>query len=491
MKRLTLVNVSQGFFQGTIPLGLSSIAGYLKRYAPPMEITLLDSNCQDIYQSFKPTDIVGVGAVTQDIKNAIHFAEFVKSKSGVPVVLGGVHISTYRKLPEPFDVGVIGEGEETMLELMQLPDFSRDNLKQVKGICYNEGGTTVFTEPRPVIAQLDSIPIPDREITNLDYYLIRRQVIPYYFGRTLTMITSRGCPFDCVFCSTKIHWQKFRAFSAERVIEEIELLIGKYNAELIYIFDDLFITDKKRLSKIHKFIVEKEINKKAKFMCLVRSDMIDDVTMTMLKEMNVVITGIGMESGSPDMLKYLKRRTTTIENNHCAIELSNLYNIPTMGSFMLGNPNETENELLETLKFIRSYRYSPFLSPLSYIATAFPGTQFWDYAKAKGINVEDFDNIVMDIPNTPESLKKAPLLTDIPIDIFFPITQLFAKETAYGEVKRCIFLPRNSFSIIRAYLIGIRIERNIIKGIIEVTRIIISFNKYKRSLPRRSSLGAF
>jgi len=483
MKRLTLVNVSKGFERGIVPLGLMSISAYLKKYGNFHDIRLLDSNCQDIYQSFEPTDIVGIGAVTQDIKNAIHFAEFVKSKSDIPVVLGGVHISTYRKLPEPFDVGVIGEGEDTMLELMQLSDFSKDNLKRVKGICYNEKGTTVFTEPRELITDLDKIPIPDRDLANLDFYLQKRQIIPYHKGRSLTMISSRGCPFNCVFCSTRLHWQKFRAFSAERVIEEIELLIRKYNVEIIHIFDDLFIADKKRLSKIHKFIVEREINKKVKFMCLVRSDMVDDVTMKMLKEMNVVITGIGMESGSPDMLEYLKRRTTTIEDNRRAIELANRYNIPTMGSFMLGSPGETEDELLETLKFIRSYRYSPFLSPLSYISTAFPGTEFWNYAKEKGVDVEDFDHIVMDIPNNPEPLKKAPLLTDIPVDRFFTIARLFAKETAYGGIKRYIFLPKSPFSLIWAYLSGIRLEKSITKGIVEVTRIVLCFIKYKRAMP--------
>ncbi len=91
-------------------------------------------------------------------------------------------------------------------------------------------------------------------------------------------------------------------------------------------------------------------------MCLVRSDMINDQTMKMLKEMNVVVTGIGMESGCEKMLQYLKRNTTTIEQNRYAIKLSHKYGIPAMGSFMVGNPNETEQELLKTLDFIQSYR---------------------------------------------------------------------------------------------------------------------------------------
>ena len=133
------------------------------------------------------------------------------------------------------------------------------------------------------------------------------------------------------------------------------------------------------------------------------------------------------------------------------------------------------------MNFVRNYRYYPFLSPLSYISTAFPGTGFWNYAKEKGVNVEDFDHIVMDIPDNQESLKNAPLLTDIPLDRFFAIAQLFAKETSYGGIKRYIFLPENLFSFILAYRSGIRIEGSIIRGIIEVTKIVLSFIKNKRT----------
>ncbi len=481
MKKLTLVNVSKGFESGIIPLGLTSISAYLKKYGNFQNISLLDSNCEDIYQSLQPTDVVGISAVTQDINRATTFAQYIKSKYDIPVILGGVHISTYRVLPAPFDLGVIGEGEETMLELMQLQDFSKENLKKIRGICYNENGKTVFTEPRDLISEVDRIPIPDRDIANLDFYLQKRQIIPYHVGRSLTMISSRGCPFNCVFCSTKVHWKKFRGFSAKRVLEEIEILINKYHAEIIHIFDDLFIADKRRLADIHQEIIKRGINKRVKFMCLVRSDMLDDSTMKMLKEMNVVVTGIGMESGCEKILEYLKRRTTTIEKNRYAIELSHRYGIPTMGSFMMGNPGETEQDLLKTLDFIRSYRYSPYLAPLSYIATAFPGTEFWEYGKKKGINVEDIDKIVMDIPSDIHKLDGAPLLTDIPKERFFSIIQQFSKETQYGFIKHNIFLPSSIFSIVKVYVHGIIIEKNPFRGIIEVSKIIISFIKLKRA----------
>ena len=173
MKRLTLVNPSKKFNTGIIPLGLASISAYLKTYAKDIEIIFLDANCQDIYMDFVPTDIVAVTSVTQTIGDAIEFAKYVKTFGNIPLILGGVHISTYRILPEPFDIGVIGEGEQTMLELIQARSLSKDCTGEIKGICCNVHGKTVFTGSRPLIEDLDTIPIPDREMANMKHYLRR------------------------------------------------------------------------------------------------------------------------------------------------------------------------------------------------------------------------------------------------------------------------------------------------------------------------------
>ena len=481
MKHFVLVNPSQGFNTWCIPLGLCSISAYLKKHylKEELKVTLLDAHCQDIYKDFVMGDIYAVTAVTQDIDKAIKFAEFVKFAVGryCPVILGGVHITTYRKLPEPFDVGVIGEGEVTVLELMNKPITEWHN---INGICYNNNGTTHFTNPRTLAPDLDVFPIPDRDISNMDYYLQPRQLIPYYTGRTLTLVTSRGCNFNCVFCSTHIHWQKFRAFSAERVIEEIEQLIDNYQVENIHIVDDLFISDKKRFAEIHRMIIEKSINKKINFMCLLRSDMLDNKTMQMLKEMNVVVTGIGMESGCPKTLKYLKHNTTTVTKNRMAIELSGKYGIPTMGSFMIGNPYEMEEEIMQTLKFIQDYRYNPYLTALIYISVAYPGTQFWEYAKENGLP-EGFDNIIMDFPDNIAALKNGVLLTDIPIDKFWEIVKLFQKEMDYSAVKRHLYRNATLINYIKAYGIGMLAEKNPITGIIETTKIALGCRKYRKA----------
>ena len=476
MKHLILVNPSKGFGTGCVPLGLASLSAYVKKYyTGEIKITLLNADTQDIYKDFVVGDIYAVTAVTQDIGNAVAFAKHVKSFGHAPVILGGVHITTYRVLPYPFDIGVIGEGEETLLELLNTDPTQWRN---INGVCFNVAGETRFSEPRPLLENLDVIPIPDRDIADMDFYLKPQMIVPYHKGRTLTMITSRGCNFNCVFCSTRIHWQKFRAFSAERVIEEIEFLIARYNVEIIHIFDDLFITDRKRIRKIHDYILEHGI--KVKFVCLVRSDLLNDNIMRLLKEMNVVALCIGMESGCEKTLQYVKQNTVTLAKNREALALAEKYDIPVMGSFMIGNPYETESEVLETLAFIREYRYHPSLAPLTYIATAFPGTEFWEYAKQKGLP-DEFDNIVMDIPTDAEVLKKGSLLTDIPVDRFFEIAQEFLKETRYNVVKQHLLYPKLT-DYFKAYYIGSSIEKDPIQSIIETTKILMGCRRYLKSV---------
>ena len=227
-RSLTFVNPSIGFCPGLMPLGIASLSAYLKQYGFN-HIDFLDANCEHIENNYTHSDIVGITAVTQNMGAAVRYAQWLKRKQpNVVIILGGVHITTSKDLPEEFDLGVIGEGEITMLELMVTPEFTPEYLKHVLGVCYREDGELKFTPSRPLVPQLDEFPMPDRELMNVNYYVSPKMLIPYNNGRTLSMLTSRGCPFSCCFCSTKVHWNRFRAHSAERVVEEMEIIINKY-----------------------------------------------------------------------------------------------------------------------------------------------------------------------------------------------------------------------------------------------------------------------
>jgi radical SAM superfamily enzyme YgiQ (UPF0313 family) len=425
-RKISLVNPPDPFFAGMMPLGIASLSAYLKLHGVS-NIETLDSNCENINQKYIHADIVGVTAVTQSSVTAANFARFVKARHpDTLLVFGGVHMSTSHKMPEPFDVGVVGEGEVTMLELVMLPNFSIEELKKVPGICYrDENRNLKFTVPRLLVKNLDEFPIPDRESLNLDHYVASRLVVPGHPGRTLSMLSSRGCPFTCRFCSTKVHWSRFRAHSAERVVEELELLVDTYGAEVVELFDDLFTANKKRMFKIRDLMVEKGLNKRVQLMVLSRSDNTDDEVMKALKDMNVVVIGAGFESASQKMIKYIKKDTTTVQDHRNLIALAEKYGILIMASFLIGNPTETREDLEETLAFIREYHGSPAFVPLTYIAAVFPGTEYYDIAKERGLPVDEYDRILMDINPNIESYRRAPLLTELPIEEFFKISHQF------------------------------------------------------------------
>lgn len=323
--KLGLVNINRDIFSNqnmVAPLGICSIATYLKEYGGFDNTIIIDQNVENIYSSIKriKPDIVGISSVTQNFGEAERFANFVKQQLDIPIILGGVHISMLPSFcPKNVDLGVIGEGEETMLELLQLFEKSGEfQLNKLKGICYFKDEKLRINDRRPLIEPLDKIPIPDRSLLNMKHYLKRTSIVPFQPRRNAHILTSRGCPYKCVFCSTSAFWQKFRAFSADRVVAEITELIDKYNVELIHIFDDLFIANKKRFIEIVERIKKEKINEKIKFMCLARADLLNDEVMRAFKDMNVVCIGFGMESGSEKVLNYLKRDTVTVKQNRAA-----------------------------------------------------------------------------------------------------------------------------------------------------------------------------
>jgi anaerobic magnesium-protoporphyrin IX monomethyl ester cyclase len=304
-------------------LGISYIGTYILKHLQDVDIIVIDGLLEDpveVVKREKP-DMIGISSTTLEFSNAIEIAQAIKSNIRAPIVIGGVHISALpNTLPKCFNVGVIGEGEQTMLELTQLylqyNDLPVNELKKISGLVfYDSDGKIRLTKPKEFIKPLDEIPHPNLELFNIKYYLKPRHHLPGMFGKGVHIITSRGCPYKCVFCGGANFWQTVRLHSAEYVVEEIRNLIIKYDVECINILDDLFVTSKNRLIKIVKLIKEEKINERVKFGCQMRADLLDDEMAKLLKEMNVVYLGFGLESGSEKILTYLKKSTTTVESN--------------------------------------------------------------------------------------------------------------------------------------------------------------------------------
>jgi anaerobic magnesium-protoporphyrin IX monomethyl ester cyclase len=360
-------------------LGPASMAAVLRRRftASAIDMRIVDHDVESMLREFKPA-IVCISAVTQNFGIAGRYASMAK-KRGVPVVVGGVHVSALPlTMGDSMDVGCIGEGEETIVELFSLfmknGDLPADDLASINAISFHDGASIRVNPPRELIRDLDSIPFPARDLIDV--------------GPHSYMFTSRGCPYRCRFCSSSNFWRKPRFFSAEYVLREIEELVENYGVRLISFFDDLFIGDKARLSKIALMIEGNERLDNVSFTCSGRANLITDETAALLKRMRVRSVGLGLESGSEKTLRYLKVNNISVSDNRNAVLTLRSHGIAANASFIIGAPEETENEMLETFRFIKRTPISLFDT---YVLTPYPGTELWDYARTKGLVSDAMD----------------------------------------------------------------------------------------------------
>lgn len=404
--------------------GLLYLCGYLKQEFGPdyFDIKIIYRDIEENLGNFQP-DVVGISSVTQNFEIAKKYAKLVKS-AGYAVIIGGAHISAMPvALTDDMDVGVVGEGEETLAELMSLylidkTFANKERLSQVKGIVYSHNGNKIQTEPRPLIDPLDKIPFPAREFS--------------YIHRGFNVFTSRGCPYKCCFCFTSHHWQKVRFFPTEYVVREIKDIIEKYNPSHITIADDLFIQNKKRLAEIVGLLKEAKITEHVSFNINLRTDHVDDRTAELMKEMGVKDVFMGVESGVQRSLTYLKGGKITVEQNRMAIEILKKHGIRCTAGIIIGAPTETKEEILETLKFVKESKLDKFYI---FTLTPLPGTAVWNYALKKGLvsNEMDMDILRMEFGEIPE---KAIILSEVlSRDELFELFSLFVKEKDARDFK--------------------------------------------------------
>jgi anaerobic magnesium-protoporphyrin IX monomethyl ester cyclase len=223
------------------------------------------------------------------------------------------------------------------------------------------------------------------------------------------MFTSRGCPYRCVFCSSSRFWGKLRFFSAEYVVKEIKSIKETYpQVKMISFYDDLFIADKPRLKRIVELLTEESLNEKLAFSCSCRANLVADDVAKLLKEMNVVSVGMGLESGNQRILTYLKGEGITVEHNRNAVKILKKNSLAANASFVIGSPDETREEILETLEFIKEINLD-FVD--TYVLTPLPGTPVWEYAKKRGLVSDNMDWGKLDV-SFAENHEKAIILSE-------------------------------------------------------------------------------
>jgi anaerobic magnesium-protoporphyrin IX monomethyl ester cyclase len=365
------------------PLGLAYIASYLEQHlAEKLDISI-EVDVEHLMRN-KP-DIVGISAYTETFPRAVAYAERIKKELNIPVLIGGKHITALPENLKPcFDAGVVGDGERTMTELMQLyiekKGFFPEDLVNVEGIVFRDGNELHITPQREALRELDILPPPKRDILHAYWPNLSKE---WYWPQGL--YTSRGCPYKCPFCiHSKIRFVT-RYHSPERIVGEISEIISKFPGQKnITIHDDLFTISKKRLRELADLIVAEKIDRKVSFSCMCKSNLFDEEIASILKEMNVRFIAFGFESGDEKTLQYLKKDSSKIKENIEAIDSCNKYGIDSAGYFILGAPPETKEGLLKTYWFMRS-NYPPMSVVSAFCLTPFPGTKTWDDAYEKGL----------------------------------------------------------------------------------------------------------
>lgn len=302
------------------PLGILYLSAYLKDHG--FKVQCLDfgiGHTKDMAEA----DIIGISLTTPQRQEAFELAEYYKAQ-GKTTIAGGAHATHMpEECREVFDWVVIGEGESRLLDIMNI----------LKG----DPEATYIPDDPPYI---DDCPFPDREALPIKDYRYEIDGVP-----ATVLMTSRGCPYNCSFCA-KVS-RSFRMQSAERTVREI-MATNLYGFEAFMIFDDVFIANKQRLQKMANMLSALRF----KFRCFARTNLIDASIVKALKRMGVVEVGLGIESGSDDILRR-NLKNTTRDMNTKAVKLLHRYGIRAKAFLIVGLPGETVETVEQTESWIK------------------------------------------------------------------------------------------------------------------------------------------
>jgi len=327
-------------------------------------------------------DVLGLSATTFSIFHAAKFAALVKERfPAMTIIIGGPHVSaapheTMERFPV-FEVAVLGEGEETIIDLLETMD-THAPLANIPGTILRSDGKLVTTQRREFLKNLDSLPYPAWDL--LEGFPERYRPAPFKVRRfpAASLVTSRGCPNQCIFCDRSVFGTSCHAFSAEYVTGMIRHLVEHFGIREFSFEDDTFITFKKRLVAICQGIIDLGID--ISWTCLGRVNGVDKETLELMRRAGCWQISFGIESGCQEILTTI-HKNITLEQIQNAVALCRNAGILSKGFFIVGHPGETRETLSRTMDFALKL-------PLDDISvtmlTPFPGTEIYERAAEFG-----------------------------------------------------------------------------------------------------------
>jgi len=397
--KILLINPSQENVYGSLkkpafpPLSLAYIGAVLEQKGHDVEVIDMDVDniTKDRFSTILKKGqyrLIGLTTTTPTYNNVVKLCNVIKKESFAKTVIGGIHATVMPRASialDGIDFLIKGEGEETICELADCLEKNEEPL-QVKGLLYKKSGDIIVNEDRELIEDLDVLPSPA-------WHLFRHLKYTYpdsLYSSVLPLMSSRGCPFNCGFCSAKsIFLKKFRPRSAKNVVDEIEYLIKNYRVREIHFWDDIFTLNRERVFKIKEEILKRKINIKFSFPNGLRVDCVDMEILKALKEMGTYSIAFGVESGNQDILNSVSKGTT-IEKIKAAFQMVKKLNIESWGFFMIGFPKDTEATIRNTIDF--AIKLNPDIAKF-HILKPYPGTAVFDELNQEGLIVDrNFDH---------------------------------------------------------------------------------------------------
>jgi len=395
------------------PLGLICLASHLKQaFGDQVNVTILDLYAKEARHPHRRNDLfllgidddayikteleklspdlIGISCnFTAYFKDALEVAGKIKRiMTTVPIVMGGAHptIEAEAILQENnfVDFVVRGEGEITLEHLVRAIR-GECTLETVMGLSFRNADRTVVSNPaRELIKDLDILPIPDRTFIDMDRYTYFNKECVWYVRKepVATIMTTRGCPYNCIFCSTKVVWSRnWRPRSLARVFEEIELLVSKYGIREIVIFDDQFCTKKERIHEFCDYFIKRGLNLCFSVDSGTSPWLLDNELLVKMRKAGFYSLRFPIESGCQKTLDFI-RKPVNLQKTRELIATANSLGYWTSANFIIGFPYETKEEIMESIQ----YAYDSALDFTSFlIAKPNAGSELYETYKKEGL----------------------------------------------------------------------------------------------------------